>query len=146
MVDHRRRAPSVRDISVKCRSSRRRDCIMRGNRWRSIGVLAVAVALISGCQTAGSKRPATVVSPAPVVGEASEPGGAVAERTITTAPVQTTSFADRHPLFYKPRQYWETAGDNKVAKVARATFIGVPAGFVGEVKQIFVGAPPQVSY
>jgi hypothetical protein len=119
---------------------------MRGNRWRSIGVLAMAVALISGCQTAGSKRPATVISPSPTVSDAGGPDRAVAERTITTAPVQTASFADRHPLFNKPRQYWETAGDNKIAKVARATFIGVPAGVVGEVKQIFVGAPPQVSY
>jgi hypothetical protein len=119
---------------------------MRGNRWRSIGVLALAVVLISGCQTAGSKRPATVISPSPTVSDAAGSDRAVAERTVTTAPVQTTSFADRHPLFYKPRQYWETAGDNKVAKVARATFIGVPAGFVGEVKQIFVGAPPQVNY
>jgi hypothetical protein len=119
---------------------------MRGNRWRSIGVLALAVVLISGCQTAGSKRPATVISPSPTVSDAAGSDRAVAERTVTTAPVQTTSFADRHPLFYKPRQYWETAGDNKVAKVARATFIGVPAGFVGEVKQIFTGAPPQVTY
>ncbi len=119
---------------------------MRGIRWRSIRVLAMAVALISGCQTAGSKRPATVISPAPAVSDAADPDKVVAERTITTAPVQTAGFADRHPLFNKPKQYWETAGDNKFAKVARATFIGVPAGVVGEVKQIFVGAPPQVSY
>ncbi len=119
---------------------------MRGIRWRSTAVLSMAVALLSGCQTAGSKRPATVISPAPAVGDASDPDKAVAGRTITTAPVQTTSFADRHPLFNKPRQYWETAGDNKIVKVAAATFIGVPAGFVGEVKQIFVGAPPQPIY
>jgi hypothetical protein len=119
---------------------------MRGNRWKTMGVLALAVALISGCQTAGSKRPATVISPSPAVSDAAGPDRAVAERTITTAPVQTASFADRHPLFNKPKQYWDTAGDNKIAKVARATFIGVPAGFVGEVKQIFAGAPPQVTY
>jgi hypothetical protein len=119
---------------------------MRGNRWRSIGVLALAFALISGCQTAGSKRPATVISPAPTVSDAAQPDNAVAERTITTAPVRTASFTDRHPLFTKPRQYWESSGDNKIVKVARTTFIGVPAGVVGEVKQIFVGAPPQLPY
>ena len=103
-----------------------------------IGVLALAAGLISGCQTAGTKRPATVISPAPAVSDAGD-RRAVAEKTISTAPVRRCSFADRHPLFYKPRQYWETSGDNKIVKAAAATFIGVPAGFVGEVKQIFVG-------
>ena len=68
-----------------------------------------------------------------------EPDGVVAEKTITTAPVKTASFADRHPLFSRPRQYWENTGDSKVVRAAKATFIGVPSGFVGEVKQIFVG-------
>ncbi len=70
----------------------------------------------------------------------------VAEKTIETAPVKTVTFADRHPLFTKPRQYWETSGDNKIVKAAAATFIGVPAGVVGEVKQIFVGAPPETRF
>ncbi len=55
-------------------------------------------------------------------------------------------FVDRHPLFSKPRQYWETSGDNKIVKAAAATFIGVPVGFAGEVKQIFVGAPPETRF
>ena len=112
---------------------------MRGNRWDLIAVPALAVAFISGCQNSGSKRPATVISPAPAVSDAgAEPDGVVAEKTITTAPVKTASFADRHPLFSRPRQYWENTGDSKVVRAAKATFIGVPSGFVGEVKQIFV--------
>ncbi|MGP0063293.1 MAG: hypothetical protein ACLQGP_06765 [Isosphaeraceae bacterium] len=73
-------------------------------------------------------------------------GGPVAEKTIETTPVKTVTFADRHPLFYKPKEYWDKPSDNKIVKAARATFIGVPAGFVGEVKQIFVGAPPEARF
>jgi hypothetical protein len=119
---------------------------MRGNRWRNIGILVIAVGLISGCQSGGTKRPSTVISPSPAVSAAEETDGVVAEKTITPTPVRTVRFADRHPLFSKPRQYWDTSGDNKVVKAAAATFIGVPAGVVGEVKQIFVGAPPAPLY
>jgi hypothetical protein len=65
---------------------------------------------------------------------------------MTSAPVRTVSFVDRHPLFSKPREYWDSSGDKKIVKAAAATFIGVPAGFVGEVRQIFVGAPAEPRY
>jgi hypothetical protein len=116
---------------------------MRGTRRLAIMVLAIAAGLTTGCQTAGTPRTATVISPEPPLGAG---GGAIAEKTIETPPVKTVTFADRHPLFYKPKEYWETAGDNKLVKAAKATFIGVPAGFVGEVKQIFVGAPPEAHF
>lgn len=116
---------------------------MRGTRWLAISVLALAAGVGPGCQSAGTNRTASVVSPAPALGDG---GAAVAERTIDAAPVKTVTFADRHPLFTKPRQYWETSGDNKIVKAAAATFIGVPAGVVGEVKQIFVGAPPETRF
>ena len=120
---------------------------MRGNRWISIGVLVLSVGSISGCQTAANRRTATVISPSPTIGDAGTADGtAVTEKPLDTAPVRTVSFTDRHPLFTKPRQYWETSGDNKIVKAAAATFIGVPAGFVGEVKQIFVGVPPEPRY
>jgi hypothetical protein len=120
---------------------------MRGIRFTSMAITVLTVGLIAGCQSAGTQRPATVVSPAPpMVGDASGAGAATSEKTITTAPVNTVRFADRHPLFTKPKQYWETSGDNKIVKAAAATFIGVPAGFVGEVKQIFVGVPPETRY
>jgi hypothetical protein len=116
---------------------------MRGIRRGTICVLALAVGMISGCQTAGTKRPSTVISPAPTVTEGGQADGAVAEKTITPAPVRTVGFVDRHPLFSKPREYWESSGDRKIVKAAAATFIGVPAGFVGEFRQIIVGAPPE---
>jgi hypothetical protein len=116
---------------------------MRGTRWLAISVLALVAGVGPGCQSAGTNRTASVVAPAPALGDG---GGAVAERTIEAAPVKTVTFADRHPLFTKPRQYWETSGDNKIVKAAAATFIGVPAGVVGEVKQIFVGAPPETRF
>ena len=51
---------------------------------------------------------------------------------------KTVTWVDRHPLFSKPRDYWDTSGDNKVVKAAAATFVGVPVGMYGEVKQIIV--------
>ena len=115
---------------------------MRGTRWLAITITAIAVGLSAGCQTAGKPRTASVISPEP----AGDGGGIVAEKTVESAPLKTVTFADRHPLFYKPKEYWETAGDNKLVKAAKATFIGVPVGFVGEVKQIFVGAPPETRF
>lgn len=112
---------------------------MRGIRWQLIGLMAASTLLFSGCQSAATRRPSTVVSPSTSVSEA---GDVVGEKTISAGPVQTVGFADRHPLFYKPREYWQTSGDNKVVKAAAATFIGVPAGVVGEMKQIITGAPP----
>ncbi len=115
---------------------------MRGTRWLAISVLALTAAIGPGCQTAGTPRASTVITPEPALSD----GGPVAEKTIETTPVKTVSFADRHPLFHKPKEYWDTGGDNKLVKAAKATFIGVPAGFVGEVKQIFVGAPPETRF
>lgn len=119
---------------------------MRGIRRRSLVALTLSVGLISGCQTAGTKRPPTVVNPAPTVAEGGIVEGGVAEKTIAPTPVLTVSFVDRHPLFSKPREYWQSSGDKKIVKAAAATFIGVPAGFVGEVKQIIVGTPQAPRY
>ncbi len=119
---------------------------MRGHRRILRGLPAIAVAFLFGCQTAGMKRPATVITPAPAVTDVRGGDPGAGERTVSEAPLRSVAFADRHPLFRKPRQYYDSAGDNKLVKVARATFIGVPAGFVGEVKQIFTGVPPEVSY
>ena len=64
--------------------------------------------------------------------------------TIAVAPpaAQSVSFVDRHPLFYKPKEYYETTGSGKIGKTAAATFIGVPAGIIGELRQIVVGKAP----
>lgn len=52
------------------------------------------------------------------------------------------TFVDRHPLLRKPVEYYEMTGPKKVHRLAAATFIGVPAGVLGEARQIIVGCPP----
>jgi hypothetical protein len=75
-----------------------------------------------------------------------ESDGTVADGSQTTSPAKTVGFVDRHPLFSKPRDYWESSGDNKVVKAAAATLVGVPVGLYGEVKQIIVGTQPEPRY
>jgi hypothetical protein len=108
---------------------------MCGHRWWPLGVIAVLV--VSGCQGAGSPRRVAVAEPGLALpGDA---GPAVAEAPPAARPV---TVVDRHPLLSRPRDYYESAGNNKIVKTAAATFIGIPAGFVGELKQIVVGRDP----
>ncbi len=116
---------------------------MRGTRWLAICALILVAGLAPGCKSSGTTRTASVVSPEPALADGS---GANSEKTIEATPARTVTFVDRHPLFSKPRQYWDSSGENKVVKAAAATFIGVPVGFAGEVKQIFVGAPPETRF
>ena len=143
MVDYRRRAPR-RESNRGARFTSEEE---GDDAWKSLARDRCPGPRVResfpAARPPARRRTATVISPEPALAMAA---GAVAEKTIETAPVKTVSFADRHPLFSKPRQYWETSGDNKIVKAAAATFIGVPAGFVGEVKQIFVGAPPETRY
>src|SRR5262249_55056479 len=106
-------------------SMRRRKGKMCKLRWPAISVLAIVAGLSSGCQSAGPRR--TVISAEPGLNSAVEPEKAVAKGSIEGTPVKTVGFADRHPLFTKPREYWDTSGDNRIVKAAAATFIGVPA-------------------
>ncbi len=118
---------------------------MRGKRWFAIGVLMVVYGTGSGCQTAGARRP--IVTTEPALGSAVDGSGTVtADGTNTLTPPKTVGWVDRHPLFSKPRDYWETSGDNKIVKAAAATFVGVPVGVFGEVRQIIVGAPTEPRY
>ncbi len=117
---------------------------MRGYRVKAIAALLVVLGISAGCQGVG--HPRTVVSPEPSLSGAVESDTTVADGTHSVAPVKTTTVVDRHPLFSKPRDYWESSGDNKVVKAAAATFVGVPVGIYGEVKQIFVGMPPEARY
>jgi hypothetical protein len=69
------------------------------------------------------------------------------ETPVVTAPApRTMTFVDRHPLLYKPRDYYESSGDNKIVKTAAAVVVGVPVGIVTELKQIVVGTPPNSTY
>lgn len=111
---------------------------------RSACVLAL-VATFVGCQSWGGRGRVARTEPSfsgnidddVVIGDA--PTVAAAE-----PPGRTVGYVDRHPLLSKPREYWESSGDNRVVKAAAATFIGVPAGVVGELRQIIVGAPPEI--
>jgi hypothetical protein len=117
---------------------------MRGYRGLVIASLLVVAGTCAGCQGVG--RPRTVVSPEPSLSGAVEGDTTVANGPQNITPVKTATVVDRHPLFSKPRDYWETSGDNKVVKAAAATFVGVPVGIYGEFKQIIVGAPPEPRY
>jgi hypothetical protein len=117
---------------------------MRGYRLFAIGLIVCVYGMSSGCKTNSPSSSRTIVSPEPGVASASGSDGVVVEGS--PPPVKTVSAVDRHPLFSKPRDYWESSGDNKIVKAAAATFVGVPVGVFGEVKQIIVGAPPEAHY
>jgi hypothetical protein len=102
--------------------------------------LLLAVAM-SGCSGGPSKR--TLASTEPALISPGDPDAVVVDRA---KPVPSTaSAADRHPLLAKPKQYYDDTNSNKLAKTAAATFIGVPAGIYGELKQIVVGVPASQS-
>jgi hypothetical protein len=107
-------------------------------RWFRLASTCLLMLVVVGCHSSGARRTmgpslsSSVDGDAPVV---------VDEPPIATAPA--VSYVDRHPIFSKPRDYYENStSNNKLVKTAAATFVGVPAGIYGEVKQIFVGAPP----
>jgi hypothetical protein len=108
---------------------------MRQCQW-ILAALLMALA-VSGCSGGPSKRTLAASEPALIP---SDPDVAIVDRA---KPVPSTvTVVDRHPLFSKPKQYYDDTNSNKVAKTAAATFIGVPAGIYGELKQIVVGVPP----
>jgi hypothetical protein len=111
-----------------------------------MSVLVGVYSITSGCQTAGPRKP--IVTTEPGLTSSVDADGTViaADGTRTIPPARTVTWVDRHPLFSKPRDYWETSGDNKIVKAAAATFVGVPAGMFGEVKQIIVGTPQEPRY
>lgn len=111
---------------------------MHAQRWPRAMVLSAIALSALGCHN-GSRRSS---APEPAL------SGALDQNTsgpiVDSAPSKTVTYVDRHPMFSKPREYWDNSGDNKVVKAAAATFIGVPVGIYGEMKQIVVGAPPEV--
>jgi hypothetical protein len=115
--------------------------------WGALASSLLVAVTVAGCQGAGGRNRVTRAEPTlsgninddVVIGDS--PAVAAAP-----APARTVGVVDRHPLFSKPRDYWESSGDNKIVKAAAATFIGVPAGFFGEMKQIVVGAPAESRY
>jgi hypothetical protein len=110
---------------------------MRGYRWHTAAGLVLLAAMTVGCQGAGSTRVSS--APEPSLSGAIDNNTAVAE----ASPPKTVSYVDRHPLLSKPRDYWDSSGNNKIVKAGAATFIGVPVGIYGEIRQIVIGTPPQ---
>ena len=110
-------------------------------RGRFLAVLTgLVIAAVSGCAGGGGPGRRVVVA---------EPGAALPgeEDTVVVAPppkAQGVTFVDRHPLLSKPRDYYENSGNNKFVKTMAAGVVGVPAGIVGELKQIVVGRPPEL--
>ena len=109
---------------------------MRGSRWLGAIALSALILTAAGCQSGGSRRAS---APEPSLSGALDSNGTLAE----TPPAKTITYVDRHPLFSKPREYWDNAGDNKIVKAGAATFIGVPSGLYYEMKQIVVGTTPE---
>jgi hypothetical protein len=109
---------------------------MRGLQWTIIALAAALAA--SGC---GSPSKRTLASTEPGLSTAPGDSGVVVADRAKPVPAGDT-WVDRHPLFSKPRDYYESTGNNKVTKTAAAAVLGVPAGIYGEFKQIVVGTPP----
>jgi hypothetical protein len=106
-------------------------------------IASTLLVMLAGCRGGLGKDRVTRVEPS--LSGTIDDGGAVAVAP-TPAPDRTIGYVDRHPLLSKPREYWDSSGDNKIVKAAAATFIGVPVGFVGEMKQIVVGTPAETHY
>jgi hypothetical protein len=52
------------------------------------------------------------------------------------------NWVDRHPLFAKPRDYYDSTNGNGIVKTGSAVLLGVPTGLFGEIRQVVLGAPP----
>jgi hypothetical protein len=126
---------------------------MRGTGRTSWAVVALAVlpgaVLALGCQSGAPRR---VAAAEPGLSAPVEPGSSAAAApgggsgAVAVAPHSDVGWVDRHPLFSRPRDYYETTPSNKVVKAAAATVIGIPAGIFGEIKQIVTGAPTEPRY
>src|SRR5216684_931810 len=115
---------------------------IRRTSWVVMAASAVVAAVaITGCQSSAPRRVATE----PSLSGPLDPGTTVVDAK-PAHPSQSLTWVDRHPLFYKPRDYYESAGSNMVVKTAAATVIGIPAGIFGELKQIVVGTPTEPRY
>ena len=115
---------------------------MRGTRgtvrFMMSATLALGVVAGPGCQSISGRK---VASTEPGLSPAAEAGTTVVQAPVAPGPKLTV--VDRHPLFSKPRDYYESSGNNKVVKTAAAAIIGVPVGLFGEIKQIVVGTPAE---
>ncbi len=115
---------------------------MRSTLTTTLGLM-IAVGLV-GCRGGGfgsvSQRPGYGSEPPLVVGSAD---GAAEGRTGPSVVAQSSpTFVDRHPLLAKPRDLYDSTNGNTLVKTGSAVLVGVPTGLFGELRQVFVGAPP----
>ena len=133
MLDH------GRAVERRPRRKRTSDIMrLKRNHSRRILVETAAIALLAltlagGCQGMGPRR---VASAEPGLG-----GGLDSGTSVAATPAPSVSWVDRHPLFSKPRDMYESTNCNRVVKTAAAAVVGVPVGFFNEIKQIVVGKP-----
>jgi hypothetical protein len=113
---------------------------MRGRRLGTLGLLGLSLALLAGCARYQTRRPIAAAEP-PLDLHGTDPAVVAG-----APPARPAAFADRHPLFTKPREYYEISGENKLIKVGAATLVGIPAGILGEMRQIVIGQPPATRY
>jgi hypothetical protein len=113
--------------------------IMKTQRL-GLWMMLVAV-LITGCEgSLPRRRPGGLAANEPALNDPAAGSSAVA--ATPPARGQSMTFVDRHPLFSKPRDLYESSGDNVIVKGAAATLVGIPVGVFGEMRQIVVGRPP----
>lgn len=117
------------------------EMISGKSRWTSfVRYSLVILAFTAGC---AKNKSFSVANNRPIIEGASPMGGDPSTGIVVQKPAGNR-FVDRHPLFYKPGEYYTTTDGNVVVRGARATFVGIPAGFVGEFKQAFRGVPKTV--
>ena len=109
---------------------------------RTFLILATVLLVGPGCRNAAKR---SVVTTEPALSDASESGVVIGDASVpakvAVIPPSQVSIVDRHPLLSRPRDYYESSGNNKIVKTAAAAVVGVPAGIVGELRQIVVGKP-----
>lgn len=103
-------------------------------------VTALTIVIAPGC--AKNRQKVMVSSNRPIIEGASTVSSN--GELVVNKPAGSSRFMDRHPMFYKPGEYYSTYDGNVVMRGARATFVGIPAGVVGEVKQAFRGVPKTI--
>ncbi len=108
---------------------------MTAKQLHRYALILIAIAAGAGCHGI-ERRQQLAMTDAPLT--TTSAGGTVVE----SIPAQPATFVDRHPLLWKPREYYDTTATGPIGKTAAATFVGVPAGILGELKQIVVGIPP----
>ncbi len=112
---------------------------MRGRTMPRLVSLVILTGVLAGCAGHKAHKAPAVASGEPPLDVTVDPDGA--SRMAAAGGGSDKNFGARHPLFYKPHDYYTKTNSNALVKAGAATFVGVPAGVVGEVKQLVTGKP-----